>query len=277
MWLSAADVHTRFVFDLEFVGNIEKGPSNCRIWEIGCVCVETGAAFKVAMRPPISNEQLKLTAPGIPGITHADLDTMHAVCQHAGFMQWCQWLHNCCTQTGKKTALLISHNCFRSDMAVLSCEFGRYNIGFLQPTMFFDSLLFMRYGRRGKGVSDYSRSGLAVMKGIRRGSQHRALDDAACLLKVLQSAVLPLSGPCAQHGFLPTLVLDSVGVSSYMALAAQCNIYCVRQMLDGVVAKHGTASDIACREYLLSLPFSAWSDVDRTAHSLSQLAGRMAW
>ena len=36
MWLTNADVHqcTRFVFDVEFIGDITQDPLACKIWEI---------------------------------------------------------------------------------------------------------------------------------------------------------------------------------------------------------------------------------------------------
>ena len=278
MWLYKADVHTRFIFDLEFVGDIAKdGPRGCRIWEIGCVCVDTGQAFRMALRPPVDNDILAKVAPGIKPISHAYLNKLQAVNQYDGFTQWTTWIRECCERTKKMSALLISHNCFKSDMPVIACEFGRYNMSFHQPTLFFDSLLFMRHVLRGKQVSDYSLQGIARALNIQRGQQHRALDDAYCLLVILQCSPMPLSGPCASYGFLPTLMLDGIGVSTNAFLETECDIFCVRQLVDGVVASQGSTDQTACRTFLSSLPVSKWPNIEQTALSLSVVATRMAW
>ena len=60
MWMTNADVHqcTRFVFDVEFIGDITQDPLACKIWEIGCVCVDTGLTFSQTMIPNMHKEEL---------------------------------------------------------------------------------------------------------------------------------------------------------------------------------------------------------------------------
>ena len=47
MWLSSSDVQlcAKFVFDMEYIGNIEDGLDSCHPWEIAVQCVDTNAKF----------------------------------------------------------------------------------------------------------------------------------------------------------------------------------------------------------------------------------------
>ena len=66
MWLSNTDVHgcTRFVFDLEFIGDIDK--DECYIWDVGCVCSDTGQTFSAVVMPPVPPAHIDAAFDNVP-------------------------------------------------------------------------------------------------------------------------------------------------------------------------------------------------------------------
>ena len=59
------------------------------------------------------------------------------------------WIGSNLALANKPTALLISHNCFASDMPILTRHMQAAGASFVCPVLFFDSLLFCRYAYRG--------------------------------------------------------------------------------------------------------------------------------
>lgn len=116
--------------DFEFVGDINKGASDCRIWGIGAV-KPNGNSFMVVCSVPTNNK----THEGCVEITSKYLEEHAAVPFKEGFAKFAKWVG--------PQAVLISHNSFRSDKLVLEHECHRHNIT-MPCWYFFDSLLFLR-------------------------------------------------------------------------------------------------------------------------------------
>ncbi len=116
--------------DFEFVGDINKGASDCRIWGIGAV-KPNGSSFMVVCQVPTDNT----THEGCVEITPRYLKEHAAVPFAHGFARFAKWVG--------PHAVLISHNSFRSDKLVLECECRRHGVQ-MPCWYFFDSLLFLR-------------------------------------------------------------------------------------------------------------------------------------
>ena len=116
--------------DFEFVGDINNGASDCHIWHVGAVKID-GTTFQAIMNVPTD----KKTHKGCVHVTDAYLKKHHAVPFETGFAKFAQWVG--------PQAVLISHNCFRSDKLVLEHECRRHNVQ-MPCWYFFDSLLFLR-------------------------------------------------------------------------------------------------------------------------------------
>lgn len=116
--------------DFEFVGDINNGAADCRIWGIGAIKTN-GSSFMVVCQVPTTNT----THAGCVKITEKYLEEHAAVPFAEGFARFAKWVG--------PQAVLISHNSFRSDKLVLEQECLRHDI--LMPCWyFFDSLLFLR-------------------------------------------------------------------------------------------------------------------------------------
>lgn len=252
MWLASADVHCVFCFDLEFFGDIANSIHECRIWEIGCVCMDTGDVFHVNVLPLLRHDMYKAyTSKGeFTMVSHAFLKTANAVPLVQALHMWRSWMVGCAAKAGKQSCLLVSHNCFKSDAPVLQQEMGSVNAAFYMPTFFFDSLLFMRYAMRGKGISDYSLRSLSSQFGATCNQAHRALSDALQLARLLSKTPIPISGVFCCADQLPLVVFDGIGVNSAVAMGKD-GMLSVRQLLEDIVSQHGVVNELSCTEYLL--------------------------
>lgn len=122
--------HGWVCIDLEFVGDINEGCSKCRIWNIGAIKPD-GSMFEIYMNVPTNMG----TIPGCVQVTENFLRNNHAVSFEKGFRQFCNWVG--------PQAVIISHNCFKSDKLVLEAECKRHNIE-MPCWYFYDSLLYLR-------------------------------------------------------------------------------------------------------------------------------------
>lgn len=275
MWLENPDIHAVFCFDLEFLGDITADVHRCRIWEIGCVCMATGETYRCSVRPMMSHDQLWIYSDKA-GPKKMDASALEeAVPLPVAIELWSQWMRAQAAKIGRVSALLVSHNCFRSDLPVLSCEMGRVGSSFYVPTFFFDSLLLLRYALRGRGLQDFSLQGLSqsLTRSSSAPQSHRALSDALRLASVLTATGVSLQGLVGQLGYIPLTALDGIGVSTCTALNKK-GILSVRMLAELVLCMHGTMNELACHEFLAShgLPRGR-----ATARSLSEFCSRMGW
>ena len=118
------------IADYEFLGDINKGAHDCNIWHIGAVKPD-GSTFEVFIQVDTNRE----THEGCVEVTDEYLQQRHAVNFKEGFQRFVRWVG--------PQAILISHNCFKSDKPVLEHECKRH--GLTMPCWYFyDSLLLLR-------------------------------------------------------------------------------------------------------------------------------------
>ena len=118
------------ITDYEFLGDINKGAQDCNIWHIGAVKPD-GSTFEVHILVDTNRE----THEGCVEVTDKYLRDRYAVSFKEGFQHFVDWVG--------PQAIIISHNCFKSDKPVLEYECKRHDIT-MPNWYFYDSLLFLR-------------------------------------------------------------------------------------------------------------------------------------
>ena len=93
--------------DLEFLGDITKGASDCRIWNIGAVKSSGDTTFDAYINVNTDYP----THPGCVEVTEQYLHDHNAESFASAFLKFVHWVG--------PQAVLISHNAFRSDKPVL--------------------------------------------------------------------------------------------------------------------------------------------------------------
>ena len=123
--------YNHIFMDLEFVGDITKCASACEIWMIGAV-KSSGETFDAYINVNTSHK----THPGCVEVTEEYLQERNAVDFSTAFQRFVDWVG--------PQAVLISHNCFRSDKPVLESECIKHGVILPAGWKFYDSLLFLR-------------------------------------------------------------------------------------------------------------------------------------
>ena len=221
MWLSNVDVHgyTRFVFDLEFIGDIENDDT-CYVWDIGCVCSDTGQTFNAVVMPPVPPAHIDAAFDNGANVTHARLQELGAASEKDALMSLFQWIERNLEVTRRKAVLMMSHACFRSDSIVLDAALRRNNMAWPMPTLYFDTLLYLRHALRGTSVPDFSLETIARWRGdANYTQQHRALPDAKCLEAALAVEHMRLAGLGLLPGSLSVTLVPGIGVATARTLA----------------------------------------------------------
>ena len=220
-WLSLAP--SVVVFDLEFVGDITD-PLNCHLWEIGAVHLVSGDLFHVIVDPQLST--IPTAIPGCFDLTQKFLNES-AVPLAEGLNRFTNWM--------QKYRLLISHNGFKSDMAVLQGSYLRCNLK-LPPWLFLDSLLILRQQVK---LNNYKLQ--TIYHHFCRSSMkesHRALPDAVALKQVLYvSGGLPHRTFAYPMGFTPLQNIKGIGYACETVLFWR-GILSVEQLILKVKSLH---------------------------------------
>ena len=220
-WLSLAP--SVVVFDLEFVGDISD-PINCHLWEIGAVHLVTGDSFHVIVDPQLST--IPATILGCFDLTQEFLNE-NAVSMTEGLHRFTNWM--------QKYRLLVSHNGFKSDMAVLQGSYARCDMQ-LPPWLFLDSLLILRQQVK---LNNYKLQ--TIYHHFCRSSMkesHRALPDAVALKQVLYvSGGLQHPTFAYPMGITPLQNIKGIGHACETALFWR-GILCVEQLILQVKALH---------------------------------------
>ena len=278
MWIDANDVHTKFIFDLEYVGDVAGDLRECRIWEIGCLCVSTGHTKSIVISPVAERDKLTRVQ---PGVLPADLDDIESkgVPLRDAIIQWSQWIASCCNHNNAQPALLMSHNCFKSDLLVLMCEMSKINTTFTTPVLFFDTLPFVRYALRAEKRTCFSLDSLSING---TPQHHRALDDCFRLSAVLLRCPVHPSGLAVPFGIVPLCAVDGIGSRTANVLE-QNGYFCFRQLVELVSKHHGSTSDAAFTEYLSAVQKAIGGEgtlfvsLQATAKSMAKLRARLGW
>ena len=162
--------------DYEFVGDIKEGPSDCSIWHIGAV-KRDGSQFEVY----INVETNKKTHEGCVNVTEEYLRQHNAMPFREAFEQFVRWIG--------PQAVIISHNCFKSDKLVLEHECKKFGVH-LPCWYFYDSLLFLR--SKIQCISYRLPDVYQQVVGKEFKETHTALKDALGLKEILD--ILPPTG-----------------------------------------------------------------------------------
>jgi len=158
------------VFDLEFVGDINDLDS-CELWEIGATALTTQQSFKVVVDPGVGI--IPEPHEGCFSLTHDFLES-NAVTLKKGLQMFSQWV--------SKYKIMISHNCFKSDVGVLKKAFDKCSLPY-PNVLFLDSLLILRQHVK---LPNYKLE--CVYQFYTRSTMeehHRALPDAQALKQIL--------------------------------------------------------------------------------------------
>ena len=199
--------------DLEFVGDISKCASACEIWMIGAV-KPNGENFEVYINVNTDYP----THPGCVEVTEEYLAEHNAESFASAFLKFVHWIG--------PQAVLISHNCFRSDKPVLEFECTKHNVSIPSGWKFYDSLLFLRSQIQCMSyrLADVYES----VTGKKFQQTHTALKDAQGLKEILE--IIPPQGLYTYPKYLTPLqnvkwiggacenALVSAGVRSVEAL-----------------------------------------------------------
>tara|TARA_B110000285_G_C15139383_1_gene629656 strand:- start:1175 stop:2017 length:843 start_codon:yes stop_codon:yes gene_type:complete len=158
------------VFDLEFVGDITN-PDSCALWEIGATALSTQESFKVVVNPGIG--LIPEPHEGCFPLTHEFLES-NAVTLKKGLQMFCQWV--------SQYRIMVSHNCFKSDVGVLKRAFDQCNLPY-PNVLFLDSLLILRQHVK---LTNYKLE-CVYQHYIHNTMEqhHRALPDAQALKQIL--------------------------------------------------------------------------------------------
>ena len=157
--------------DLEFVGDITKCASACEIWNIGAVKPNGDTTFDVYINVDTDYP----THPGCVKVTEEYLAERNAVDFSKAFQRFVDWVG--------PQAVLISHNCFRSDKPVLESECTRHGVTIPAGWRFYDSLLFLR--SQIQCMSYRLADVYQTVTGKVFNSTHTALKDAIGLKEIL--------------------------------------------------------------------------------------------
>ena len=222
MWLNNADIHgyTRFVFDLEFIGDIENNNNTCYMWDIGCVCSDTGQTFSAVVMPPVPPAHIDSAFDNGAEVTHARLKKLGAAQEKDALVMFFDWINRNLQVTRRNSVLMMSHACFRSDSIVFDAALRRNNMAWPMPTLYFDTLLYLRYALRGTSLTDFSLQSIARWRNDTDYTQtHRALPDAKCLNAALAVEHMRLAGLGLLPGSLSVTLIPGVGVATARTLA----------------------------------------------------------
>lgn len=231
-WMN--NVNKLVVFDLEFVGNIAE-PTECHLWEIGAVHMASGDAFHVIVDPNI--ETIPDNEEGCFHLTQSFLD-QNSVSLKMGLQMFIGWAN--------KYRLLVSHNCFKSDLGVLCGALAK--CGLHCPSwLFIDSLLMLR--RRLPSLKNYKLSTVySHFKQSEMEISHRALSDAYALKSVLLAM-----GPPRDVVFAYPMTLTPL--QNIRGVGYACEVDLVRK---GFFSAESLIEKILCEKAAMSL----WQDVD---------------
>ena len=280
MWLTDNDVQlcAKFVFDLEFIGDIRNGCKSCHPWEIAVLCVETNQKFYCSILPQLSAEQINTAFTSTEGFSYDFLVKLNAQYPGRAYRMLACWITEMLALSKKSTALLISHNCFASDMKILNRHMVEYGACFTCPTLFFDSLLFCRYLFRGNKTGDFTLQNLFnICTNEEKGSApeaHRAFYDTEKLHAVLLPYYTSMSGIACFPGSISLTTISGIGTSTARSLCAM-GIEDLQHIRHLCLQRYGVMSKDSCAQMLADIGVTFAQDVaniaDQIIHELTQI------
>ena len=272
MWLTETDVRlcAKFVFDIEFVGDIRNGCSKCHPWEIAMLCVETNQKFYAPILPQLSAREINEAFTSTEGLSHEYIVSLNAQYPGTVYRMLAAWVQKMLVLSQKSTAILISHNCFASDMQILCEHMFRHGVCFTCPILFFDSLLFCRYIFRGHNISDFALENLFRIcdnKNTKDEGLHRAVGDTVKLHSVLLPHYNNLSGLACFPGLISLTTIAGIGTSTARSLC-MLGICDLRHLRHICLKRHGTMSKDAFAHVLSSTGVMFATDVAEISQNI---------
>lgn len=202
--------------DLEFVGDITKSASDCRIWMIGAVKSSGDTTFDAYINVDTDYP----THPGCVEVSEEYLQERNAVDFSTAFQRFVDWVG--------PQAVLMSHNCFRSDKPVLENECTRHGITIPAGWRFYDSLLFLR--SQIQCMSYRLADVYETVTGKVFNSTHTALLDAQGLKEILD--LVPPVGLYTYPKYLtPLQNIKWVGAACEQALVTAGGVRSVEDLI----------------------------------------------
>lgn len=241
VWLSEDDIRDRtqdiFVFDLEWVGDVATSPSRCKIWEIGCYHYQTGDTFRIMIMPALTGDNFSIDHNGsnaVPPVTRAMIAEDSFSCSlYSGITSWTAW-----TKTISDQPIMLSHNCFSSDLPVLRAECMRCGCE-MERWLFMDTLSFCRYSMRGRAQSFGIADLCTALNIVPEPHPHRALEDARMLANILaaiqQNNAHPISGTATTLCSIPVQAITGIGNKTACELRTNCGITSIWELYDAVM------------------------------------------
>lgn len=216
MALPLTTPYNHIFMDLEFVGDITKGAEICEIWNIGAVKPNGEDTFDAYINVDTSHK----THPGCVEVTEEYLAEHNAV-------DFATAMTRFITFVGPQ-AVLISHNCFRSDKPVLESECMMHGVSLPPGWRFYDSLLFLR--SQIQCLSYRLADVYETVTGKVFNSTHTALLDAIGLKEILE--IVPPNGLYTYPKYLtPLQNIKWVGAACEQALVTTGGVRSVEALI----------------------------------------------
>lgn len=273
MWLSEDDVRlcAKFVFDIEFIGDITKGHENCHPWEIAVLCVDTNQKFYCPIMPQMPKYQIENAFTSTDHFSYKLLQKLNAQSPGPAYRMLAAWIHKMVTLCQKSTALMISHNCFASDMPILCRQMHISGASFVCPVLFFDSLLFCRYSFRGNKTGNFS---LDCLFELCNGSTnapdmlpHRAISDTKKLHAVLLPHYNNISGLGCFPGSIALTVVSGIGTST-ARLLTHLGIEDLQVLRNNCIQQQGDFNESTCCKLLVRTGVKFAQDIELIAKQI---------
>jgi len=208
--------YNHIFMDLEFVGDITKGASDCEIWNIGAVKSSGDTTFDAY----INVDTHYPTHPNCVEVTEEYLREHQAVDFSTAFQRFVDWVG--------PQAVLISHNAFRSDKPVLEGECTRHGVTIPAGWRFYDSLLFLRSAI--PCMSYRLADVYQTVTGKKFQQTHTALFDAQGLKEIL--TIIPPQGLYTYPKYLtPLQNIKWVGAACEQALVNAGGVRSVEDLI----------------------------------------------
>lgn len=273
MWLAPHDVQlcAKFVFDVEFIGDISHGHEECHPWEIAVLCVDTNQKFYCPIMPQLTKKEIGEAFTSTDTFNYALLQKINAQNPGTAYRMLAAWIHQMLKICQKSTALMISHNCFASDMPILVRHMSRHGAAFVCPVMFFDSLLFCRYAFRGTKENDYSLDNLFTSCSYAEDNTnllpHRAISDTRKLHSVLLPLYSNMSGLACHPGSLPFTLVPGIGTSTARLLNTS-GIEDLQHLRHLCLQRNGHFSQEVCKWCLATTGLTFALELDRISEHI---------
>jgi DNA polymerase III epsilon subunit-like protein len=183
-----------FIFDLEFIGNIQD-LNSCQIWEISIYSKTTRQWYTKVVDPnPAMTSFPKPPIDDLPHLTRDFLDAEKARTWDVVLDEIIIWVN----EQSRQIPVFISHNTFKADKPIMELETKRYEKLMPLHWLFFDSLNFCRDCVTSQS-GNYSLNGLHnLLLGRPIRNAHRAKYDVQACIDILNKITnneWMLSGP----------------------------------------------------------------------------------